>query len=149
MKLSSQNLGQRNTPQRDAILSVIQSANGPLSVPEIHTLSQQTLPRLGIATIYRTLKLLLESEQIQSVILPSGEMRYERAGLGHHDHFQCRSCSGVFDLQVCPLDLEHGTTLPGGFIVESHEMTLYGLCANCSTPRKNSPKARVHMKAAK
>lgn len=134
MKLSTQNLGQRQTPQRDAILRVIESASGPLSVPEIHALSQKTMPKLGIATIYRTLKLLLDAEQIQSVILPSGEARYERAGMGHHDHFQCRKCQHVFDLDICPSGLHNGMTLPGGFVVEDHEMTVYGLCADCSSP---------------
>ena len=141
VQLLSHNLGQRNTPQRDAILSVIQNAGGPLSVPEIHALSQKSMPKLGIATIYRTIKLLLEAEQIQSVILPSGEMRYERAGMGHHDHFQCRKCQHVFDLDICPSGLHNGMTLPGGFVVEDHEMIVYGLCNDCSTPALlSSPK---------
>lgn len=142
MRLSTQNLGQRNTPQRDAILHVIQSACGPLSVPEIHALSQKSMPKLGIATIYRTIKLLLDAEQIQSVILPSGEMRYERAGMGHHDHFQCRKCQHVFDLDICPSGLHNGMTLPGGFVVEDHEMTVYGLCNSCSvTPTSRKKRA--------
>ena len=139
-KLSSQKIGQRNTPQRDAILAVIQNAAGPLSVPEIHALSQKSMPKLGIATIYRTIKLLLEAEQIQSVILPSGEMRYERAGMGHHDHFQCRKCQSVFDLDICPSGLHNGMTLPGGYVVEDHEMIVYGLCNSCSTPQNAAPK---------
>lgn len=125
-------VGQRQTPQRDAILETIESASGPLSVPEIHEAARKTSPKIGIATIYRTLKLLHEAKLIQPVILPSGEMRYERADLGHHDHFQCRACERVFDLPSCPLTLNKGATLPGGFVVEDHEMTLYGLCAACS-----------------
>ena len=148
MKLSTQNLGQRQTPQRDAILRVIEAASGPLSVPEIHALSQKTMPKLGIATIYRTIKLLLDAEQIQSVILPSGEARYERAGMGHHDHFQCRKCQHVFDLDICPSGLHNGMTLPGGYVVEDHEMIVYGLCANCSTPQKTAPKRRVASQAS-
>lgn len=60
---------QRQTPQRDAILRVIQDSNGPLSVPEIHERARHALPQIGIATIYRTLKLLQESDQILVVIL--------------------------------------------------------------------------------
>lgn len=133
----TRSFGQRQTLQRDTVWLVIESASGPLSIPEIHSLSQKTLPKLGIATIYRTIKLLLEAKQIQSVILPSGETRYERAGLGHHDHFQCRSCEGVFDLHICPMQMAQGTTLPGGFVVESHEMTLYGVCGNCASPKRS------------
>jgi len=54
-------LGQRQTRQRDAIFGVIQDAAGPLTVAEIHSRGQETVPGLGIATVYRTVKLLLEA----------------------------------------------------------------------------------------
>ena len=128
-------VGQRQTRQRDTILRVIQEAGGPLSIPEIHAQAQAVLPGLGVATVYRTLKLLGEARQVNGVILPSGETRYERAGLGHHEHFQCRACRQVFDLSVCPVHIPAGTVLPGGFVVEDHEMTIYGLCSNCAQPK--------------
>lgn len=128
-------LGQRHTRQRDAILAVITGAKGPVSVPQILELGKKSLGALGIATVYRTLNLLAESEQIQTVILPNGETRYESANLGHHDHFQCRGCHNVFDLAVCPLHLASGTVIPGGYLVEGHEMTLYGLCPDCTAPK--------------
>jgi Fur family ferric uptake transcriptional regulator len=143
-------LGQRQTRQRDAILKVMTLANGPLSVPEIFALSRKEIS-LGIATVYRAINLLLSAREIQTVILPSGETRYESADLGHHDHFQCRKCQHVFDLSVCPLHLASGTIIPGGFVVEDHEMTLYGLCPGCakagdkkSRPKAASPKAAPH-----
>lgn len=125
-------LGQRQTRQRDAILRVIRDAAGPLSVPEIHERAGLELPKIGIATIYRTLKLLQEGHLIHPVILPSGESRFEAAGTGHHEHFQCRNCQQVFDIHFCPLTLPVGNQLPGGFVVEDHELTLYGLCPDCS-----------------
>lgn len=130
--LEPSQLGQRQTRQRDAIFQVIEKTAGPLAVGEIHQRAKKSLPNLGIATVYRALKLMLESRQIQQVNMPSGETRYESALLGHHDHFQCRRCHKVFDLNICPLGLKAGTTLPGGFVVEDHEMTLFGLCAHCS-----------------
>jgi Fur family ferric uptake transcriptional regulator len=134
--LETLQLGQRQTRQRDAIFRVIEETSGPLPVEEIHQRAQKLLPRLGIATVYRALKLMLESQQIQQINMPSGETRYESAHLGHHDHFQCRLCHKVFDLQVCPLKLRAGATLPGGFVVEGHEMTLFGLCAGCSSGKR-------------
>jgi len=146
MKATS--LGQRQTRQRDAILKVLDEANGPLSTPEIFKLAKKVIP-LGIATVYRTINLLLAAKEIQSVILPSGETRYESANLGHHDHFQCRKCRHVFDLSVCPLHLASGTIIPGGFMVEDHEMTLYGLCPDCAKTggkTKRLPARKAHGK---
>jgi Fur family ferric uptake transcriptional regulator len=127
----AQPLGQRQTRQRDAILQVLHAANGPLPVPEIHSRAQQVGGKIGIATVYRTLKLLLENAQIQAVRLPSGETCYQGEPHAHHDHFQCRNCNQVFDLDACPLRLKTGTVLQGGFVVEDHQMLLYGLCPNC------------------
>ena len=137
----NQALGQRQTRKRDAILQVITESDGPLSVPEILARAQQMQPQLGIATVYRTLKLLMEKQRIQIVILPSGETRYESAGLGHHHHFQCRRCQQVFDFSVCPLQSAH-TELPAGFLVEDHEITLYGQCADCSAKPAKSASAK-------
>jgi len=67
-----------------------------MTVDEIHAAAQDAAPGVGIATIYRTVKLLLDAREIQSVILPDGQLRYEAADLDHHHHFRCRVCGGVF-----------------------------------------------------
>lgn len=89
--MSTPHLGQRRTPQRETIFRVIRDAAGPLTIQEILEGAQQTLPGMGIATVYRTLNLLQVAGRIEVVILPSGESRYESSNLGHHHHFQCRS----------------------------------------------------------
>jgi Fur family transcriptional regulator, ferric uptake regulator len=125
--------GQRQTRQRDRIYQVIREAQGPLTVQEILERAQRTVPGLGIATVYRTLNLLQDARQIRTVILPSGETRYELSGLGHHHHFQCRVCDEVYDLETCPVSIPDGNAIGEGFVVETHELTLYGVCPECST----------------
>lgn len=125
-------LGERNTRQRDTIIEVIREAEGPLTVPELLERAQQTLPGLGIATVYRTVKLLSEAGQLQAVILPSGETRYESAELGHHHHFHCRVCETVYDMETCLVRVPESRKVDRGFVVESHELTCYGVCGNCS-----------------
>jgi Fur family ferric uptake transcriptional regulator len=124
-------LGKRKTNQRQAILASIEGAGRPLTVQEIHDLAAQQSENLGIATVYRTIKLLIESERIKTVSLPDGEARYERAGLGHHHHFQCLECQEVVDLEHCPISIPRGTTFPDGYVVDYHEITLYGTCPSC------------------
>jgi Fur family transcriptional regulator, ferric uptake regulator len=125
-------LGQRQTRQRDRIFEVIREAAGPLTVHEIRDRAQERVPGLGIATVYRTLNLLQEGRQVKTVILPSGETRYELTGLGHHHHFQCRSCQEVVDLEHCPVAAPHEPLANEGYVIESHELTLYGLCPECA-----------------
>lgn len=124
---------QRNTRQREILRRLIAAAPGPLSVQELLAQAQSELPALGIATVYRTLKLLEEAKDIRSVVLPGGDTRWESADRGHHHHFQCRACSKVVDFLGCPLHV-HADTLPAGFLVETHEVTLIGLCPECASP---------------
>ncbi len=121
----------RSTRQREEILRVFSEARGPLSVSDVLERATLRVPGLGIATVYRNLKLLQDSGQLESVVLPSGETRFERGGLAHHHHFQCLSCREVVDLDFCPVKLPTGTTLPGGYAVERHEITFYGRCPRC------------------
>lgn len=122
---------QRNTRQREAILEVILAAEGPLTVAGILERCRQSVPRLGLATVYRTIGLLRETGSIIEVLLPGEEPHFEPAHRGHHHHFCCRACNRVFELETCPVGIPAGSVLPGGFRVEDHHLTLYGLCAAC------------------
>ena len=87
-------------------------------------------PGLGIATVYRTLKALVEEGALTQVELPGEPPRYETHGKRHHHHFHCRACDRVYELEGCPEGLRSLT--PAGFSLESHEVVLYGRCAACS-----------------
>nr|XP_061797960.1 zinc-specific metallo-regulatory protein-like [Nerophis lumbriciformis] len=120
----------RRTQQRDAIRQTFETTDRPLGPQEVLELAQRDLPRLGLATVYRNIRKLVEEKWLHAVGLPGEPDRYEVAGKSHHHHFHCRRCDGVFDVEGCPGDM--GTISPNGFVLESHEIILYGLCATCS-----------------
>lgn len=120
---------ERSTRQRMAIRTAIERACRPLSPQEVLEAAQADVPALGLATVYRNLKLLVEAHEVTAVSLPGDPPRYEAARLAHHHHFQCTACQRVFDVHGCPGNL--GRLAPPGFTVEHHELTLYGLCAAC------------------
>jgi Fur family ferric uptake transcriptional regulator len=91
--------------------------------------AQQEVPGLGIATVYRNLKALVEEGELQAVHLPGENPRFELVGHKHHHHFQCRQCQRVFDVHGCPGNLSR--LAPKGFVVEDHDLTLYGRCTSC------------------
>ena len=123
----------RLTRQRTEIMRVIDEAQRPLSPQEILEAGRAAIPSLSIATIYRNLRDLQQDGMIQAVALPGDSPRYEsrRAHAHHHHHFQCSKCQRVFDIHGCPGSLE-GMEVPEGFMVEHHEVTLYGVCAECT-----------------
>ena len=120
---------ERETRQRDAIRRVIEEARGPLSPGEVLEMARSIVPALGIATVYRNLKLLAIEGAVQVVSLPGDAARYEVGESEHHHHFQCTTCRRVYDLPGCPGNLRK--LVPRGFTVEHHDLTLYGRCVEC------------------
>lgn len=120
----------RRTAQRTAIQEALEAAGRPLSVEEILEAARADAPKLGIATVYRNIKVLLEAGEIAAVELPGQPPRYEQAGAAHHHHFHCDGCGKVYDLPGCRSAAEKG--IPEGFRPERHEVTVFGQCADCA-----------------
>ena len=122
---------ERTTAQRKAIHTVLEGAGRPMSPPEIFEAARTIAPGLGMATVYRTIKRMLDEGALTQVELPGEAPRYERAGMDHHHHFRCNACNKVFDLFGCGHVFEKCT--PAGFALESHEVFLFGRCESCAT----------------
>jgi len=130
----------RTTRQRSAISAVIAAAHRPLSPQEILDGAKNTLMAIGMATVYRNINSLVAEGLIQEVNLPGENPRFESTGDDHHHHFQCKVCNRVFQVQGCPGSMKN--LAPKGFMVERHELTLYGQCADC----RRSPVTRSRAK---
>lgn len=120
----------RNTNQRKAIRDVFTETDRPLSTHEVLAAGQRHKPGLGIATVYRTIKLLLDEGWLTIVKLPGEPPRYEVAGKPHHHHFYCRHCDRVFE--VLGNNALLNAVVPKGFRLEGHDLVLHGCCAECA-----------------
>jgi Fur family transcriptional regulator, ferric uptake regulator len=121
---------QRKTSQRAAIEEVFRVADRPLGIEEILQQGRTRVESLNQATVYRNLKLLVEQGWLKPVSHPAMGTLYERAGKGHHHHFHCHDCNRVFELPGCTLNQQ--TAAPQGFIVEEHDVFLFGVCPSCA-----------------
>jgi Fur family ferric uptake transcriptional regulator len=120
---------QRKTRQRAAIRRAIQAAKRPLSPREVLEQARLAVRATGLATVYRTLKLLVAEGSVHAISLPGEAPRYEAAKLKHHHHFQCTRCQRIYDVPGCPGNLRG--LAPRGFTVVDHDLTLYGRCSAC------------------
>ena len=139
--------GLKVTSQRLMVLNIL-SAHGDehLTVEEIYDLAKEESPEIGLATIYRTVQVLLDLHVIDKVTFDDGFTRYELNGeesaSGHrHHHAICTGCGKVYSLESDLLDsLEEEVMEKLGFLVTNHEVKLYGLCSEC---RKKNEKKEV------
>lgn len=120
----------RNTPQRKIIESFLEKADYPLLPKELHERALKNAPNLGIATVFRALKDLVNEHRVRIVNIPGDPPRYEITERAHHHHFKCNLCDQVYDIEGCPGNLER--LLPKGFKLSDHDITLFGLCSNCN-----------------
>ncbi len=122
---------QRNTKQREAIKDAFCASDGPLTVAEVRELAGREVSGIGIATVYRNIKALVEAGWLEVIEMPGDGPRYERSGSDHHHHFLCIRCERVYNIEGCLGGME--TLLPRGFKMESHDLQLAGLCATCGS----------------
>lgn len=127
---------ERDTRQRRAIRQAIEAAGRPIGAPEVLSAARPLVPGLGLATVYRALKGLVAEGWLATVELPGEPPRYEVAGKDHHDHFRCRMCTRVFEVEHCAV---RAPKLPKGFVVEGHEAVLLGVCAECAEGARGVP----------
>jgi Fur family transcriptional regulator, ferric uptake regulator len=120
----------RQTNQRNAIQEVFKRKDQPMAIGEVLEGGRQFVETLNLATVYRNLKLLVARGWLKRINAPDLGTLYERAGKEHHHHFQCRSCDRLFELPGC--SLKPDLPAPPGFVIEEHEVFLFGICSSCS-----------------
>ena len=117
------------TQQKLALTRVLQRAERPLTPAEICRAGKKAIPTLGIATVYRALKQLVEEGRVRLVEIPGTSPHYESTARQHHHFFFCRHCRRLYNLVGCVYGV--AGLAPERFTVEGHEIVLYGRCAEC------------------
>ncbi|MGQ0648272.1 MAG: Fur family transcriptional regulator [Gemmatimonadaceae bacterium] len=121
---------ERRTRQWAAIDKVVREAERPLTPQEVLAAAKSRVPGLGIATVYRALRTMLNAGSARLVEIPGSAPRYEPAHLEHHHHFHCRACHRVYEIGGCPGNLNR--LAPPGFELDGHDVVLYGRCERCA-----------------
>ena len=124
-------VGKRLTPDRELLMDIIHQ-NPHMGALDIHRLAQEKRPRIGLATVYRTLRLLEELGVVESERLGEDHSHYEIRGRDHL-HLVCSGCGKVLDVSS-PID-RAGIACQYGFTVTGARLELVGVCAAC---RRNS-----------
>lgn len=124
--------GLKSTNQRDAIVDLFLRSSGHMSIDDLLARVRKRSPKVGYATVYRTMKLLTDSGIAAARQFGDGQTRYEvmSEGHGHHDHLICVNCGLILEFEndtIEQLQDEMADRL-GGFKLVRHKLELYGLC---------------------
>jgi len=127
----------KSTAQRDTIAKVFLESQRHISVEELYNEVRRRNPRIGYATVYRTMKLLTECGVAAERHFRDGEARYESAEKKHHDHLICEICGKIVEFEEARIEtLQEETAKRLGFLFTGHKMELYGVCRDCRRARQ-------------
>ena len=127
-------LGLPVTHQREAVAAVVFAAEGHLSVDDIERALRERGEKIGKATIYRALDLLVRSRLVEEHDFGEGFKRYEHRLTGHpvHEHLICIECGSVTEFEAKELfEVETRVKAEHGFIPVRRRLDVYGLCRRC------------------
>lgn len=125
--------GLKSTRQREVILEEFLSVGSHLSTEELYLRLRRKNPRIGYATVHRTLKLFAECGIAEQRHFGDGQARYEASDLDeHHDHLICTSCGKIVEFEDPRIEqLQDEVARQHGFSIVRHRLELYGCCASC------------------
>lgn len=144
-----QEKGLKTTRQRNTIVNVFFNMRGHISVEELLKEVKNVNPRIGYATVYRTLHLLVESHLVEERRFGDGLARYEgHSDVEHHDHMICLECGEISEFYNPHLEaLQEKLADENNFEIFRHRLELYGACKDkeaCEARQTNKKAAQAH-----
>jgi len=122
------------THQREAVASVVFSSGEHLSADDIEGELRQGRERIGKATIYRTLDLLVKSNLVEEHDFGEGFKRYEHrlSRSPAHHHLICQACGSVEEFEIPEIPaIAARVARELGFRPQRHRVEIHGLCRTC------------------
>ena len=130
--------GQKNSKNRDSVISVLINSHAPVSVEDIFLQIKAQNNKISLSTVYRIIDKLAGLNIVQEASRQDDKALYELVQKGHHHYIICTKCKKMTMLDNCPIaELEQKISQDTGFFITGHKYEVYGECREC---RKNQQK---------
>ena len=120
--------GHRVTASRRAVLRTVLAQPAHFSIDDVLRRTR----RVGRATVFRTVKILLDLNVLCRITLEDGDVQYRLSTRGHHHHLVCVECRRVEDFTRCDVaPLVRQLAAATEYEIEGHRLEVYGRCSEC------------------
>lgn len=124
--------GLKATRQRTLIVETFDRLGEHVSVEDLLAAVKERDAAIGYATVYRTLKLLVDGGLASIRHFGDGFARFEPRMEEHHDHLICEDCGKIVEFHDEEIErLQEVLAKRLGFRLTRHRHELYGLCEDC------------------
>jgi Fur family ferric uptake transcriptional regulator len=123
----------KNTKQRMQVLETLFENEGHINVDDVYQLVKKKNPKIGYATVHRTLSLLKKLGIIEATKIGNQKTLYEhKYAHNHHDHIVCTKCGKIIEVVSEELEkLQNQIAKKNKFKILDHKLIIYGLCEKC------------------
>ena len=131
--------GLKNSKQREVVADAFFESGEHMKVDELLGIAREVDPKISQATVYRTMKLLVDCGLAEARHFNDGQARYEPSDAKgeHHDHIICVKCGKILEFVDPRIEnLQDQVAEQFGFTITDHKMELYGYCnaPDCKPP---------------
>jgi len=117
----------KSTRQRDLVVEMFAEMEGHVSVEDLLSVVKKRDPRISYATVYRTLKILVDGGFAVARSFGEGHRRFERRSVEHHDHMICQRSGTIIEFRDEDIEsLQETIAHDLGFKLFRHRHELYG-----------------------
>jgi Fur family peroxide stress response transcriptional regulator len=122
----------RITPQRIAVLKILALSNGHPNVETIYQKVRKDFPTTSLATVYKTVTLLKELDEVLELGFAEGSNRYDGNKPYPHPRLICTKCKKIIDPDLASLaHITRELVADTGFQITSHRLDFFGICPDC------------------
>ncbi len=122
----------RLTPQRLAIIRILAESKDHPSADEIYQEVRALFPTTSVATVYKTIALLKELNEVLELGFPDGSNRYDGNRPYPHPHAICTKCRKIMDPKISNVEeLSEEMKKKTGYRFSFHRLDFFGLCPEC------------------
>jgi Fur family ferric uptake transcriptional regulator len=136
--------GEKLTERRRTLVAHIFNSHKHFDADELVRDLHDAGHRVSRATVYRTLRLLVEAGLLRELRLTNRSAFEHDYGYPAHDHLHCTSCNRIVEFRNDEiLRLRDAISLANGFRPSGHRFLITGVCGACS--RSHTPRRRLDL----
>lgn len=126
----------RQTRQQAAVANALDERGDFTSAQDLHATLRSEGTSVGLATVYRALQAMAADGEVDVLRTDDGEAVYRRCSSGHHHHLVCRECGRTVEVEGPAVERwANRVSAEHGFTDVTHQMEIFGVCAQCPKQR--------------
>ena len=125
--------------QREQILKTFMKARSHLAIDDLYNVVRKKNPRIGLATVYRTMRVICDCGLAREVDFGDGVRRFEhKYQHQHHHHLVCIKCGRVIEVTSNQIEsLQKKLAKQHNFAPIRDTMKIFGLCSKCKNKQES------------